>query len=104
MWEKISQLINEPQKSSINESNTTPCKGRLKISNIIHGHSQTSSRNYHIDDESNDSNKSVNEKSRIHLVVKPRARMAKKILTTIMKYKDPHELSTMYKNSHIMTL
>jgi hypothetical protein len=44
--------------------------------------SQTSFRNPHVDDESNDSKKSVGEKSRIPSVTIPRTRMAKKVLKT----------------------
>ncbi len=57
--EQESQLINGPQESSISGSNSTPWKGRLRSSNIVHGSSQTSSRNPHVDDESSDSEKSV---------------------------------------------
>ncbi len=73
-----SQLISGPQESSINGSNNTPWKGRLKFSNIVHRSFQTSSRNPHVDDESNDSEKSVGEESRILLVITLRARMARK--------------------------
>jgi hypothetical protein len=52
--EQESQLISGPQESSINGSNSTPWKGRLRSSNIVHGSSQTSSRNYRVDDESSD--------------------------------------------------
>jgi hypothetical protein len=63
--EQESQLISGPEESSISGSNNTPWKGRLKFSNIVHGSSQTSSRNLHVDDESSDSEKSVvkNQKS-----------------------------------------
>jgi hypothetical protein len=80
--EQESQLISGPQESLISGSSSTPRKGRLRSSNIIHGSSQTSSRNYHVNDESNDSEKSVDEESRILLVTTPRARMAKKALKT----------------------
>ncbi len=43
--EQESQLINGPQEFSISGSNSTPWKGRLRSSNIVHGISQTSSRN-----------------------------------------------------------
>jgi hypothetical protein len=59
--EQESQLVSGPQESSISGSNSTPWKGRLKSSNIIHGSFQTSSRNLHVDDESSDSKKSVGE-------------------------------------------
>jgi hypothetical protein len=39
--EQESQLIRLPQESSISGSNSTPWKGRLKSSNIVHGNSQT---------------------------------------------------------------
>jgi hypothetical protein len=80
--EQESQLINGPQKSSISGSNNTPWKGKLRYSNIIDGSSQTSSRNPHVDDESNDSKKSVGEESRIPSVTTPGVRMAKKSLKT----------------------
>jgi hypothetical protein len=60
--EQESQLINGPQESSINGSSSTPWKGRLRSSNIVHGSSQTSSRNPHVDDELSDSEKNVGEK------------------------------------------
>jgi len=37
------------QDSLLCESSSNPWKGRLKSSNIIHGSSQTSSRNSHVD-------------------------------------------------------
>jgi hypothetical protein len=40
--EQESQLISEPQQSSINGSNNTPWKRRLRPSNIVHGNFQTS--------------------------------------------------------------
>ncbi len=80
--EQESQLISGPQKSSINGSNSTPWKGRLRSSNIVHGSSQTSSRILHVDDESSDSEKNVGEESRILSVTTRRARMAKKALKT----------------------
>jgi hypothetical protein len=46
-----SQLINGPQKSSISGSSSTPWKGRLRSSNIVHGSSQTSFKNFHVDGE-----------------------------------------------------
>jgi hypothetical protein len=80
--EQESQLISGPQESSINGSSSTPWKGRLRSSNIVHGSSQTSSKNPHVDDESSDSEKSVGEESRIPSVTIPGARMAKKALKT----------------------
>jgi hypothetical protein len=80
--EQESQLINGPQESSISGSNSTPWKGRLRSSNIIDGSPQTSSRIFHVDDESNDSEKSVGGESRIPLVTTPETRMAKKALKT----------------------
>jgi hypothetical protein len=61
--EKESQLISGPQKSSISGSSSTPWKGRLRSSNIVHGSSQTSSRIFHVNDESSDSKKNVGEES-----------------------------------------
>ncbi len=80
--EQESQLISGPQESSISGSNSTPWKGRLKYSNIIDGSSQTSSRSPHVDDESNDLEKSVGEESRISSVITHGAQMAKKALKT----------------------
>jgi hypothetical protein len=77
-----SQLISGPQEFSISGSNNTPWKGRFRSSNIVHGSSQTLSRNSHVDDESSDSEKNVGEESRIPLVTILRARMAKKVLKT----------------------
>jgi len=81
--EQESQLISGPVESTINGSSSTPWKGRLRFSNIVHGSSQTSSRNFHVDDESSDSEKSVGEESRIPLVTTPGTRMAKKVLKTL---------------------
>jgi len=78
--EQESQLISGPQESSISGSSSTPWKGRLRSSNIVHGSSQTSFRNFHVDDESSDSEKSVGEESRIPSVIILGARMAKKVL------------------------
>jgi len=80
--EQESQLINGPQESSNSESNNTPWKRILKSLNIIYGNSQTSSRNFHVDGESRDSEKSVDEESRAPLVIALAARMAKKTLKT----------------------
>ncbi len=80
--EQESQLISGPQESSISGLSSIPWKGRLRFSNIVDGSSQTSSRNLHVDDELNDSEKSVGEESRIPSVTTPGARMAKKALKT----------------------
>jgi hypothetical protein len=80
--EQKSQLINGPQESSISGSSSIPWKGKLISSNIVDGSSQTSFRNPHVDDESNDSKKSVGEESRIPSVTTSEARMAKKALKT----------------------
>jgi hypothetical protein len=42
--EQESQLISGPQESSISGSSSTPWKGKLRSSNIVHGSSQTSSK------------------------------------------------------------
>ncbi len=81
--EQESQLISGPQESLISGSSNIPWKGRLRSSNIVHGSSQTSSRNPHVDDESSDSEKSVGEESRIPSIITPGACMAKKILKTL---------------------
>ncbi len=70
--EQESQLINGPQESSIRGSSSTPWKGRLKYSNIVHGSFQTSSINPHVDDASSDLEKSEGEESRIPSVTTPR--------------------------------
>jgi hypothetical protein len=80
--EQESQLISRPQESSISGSNSTPWKGKLRSSNIVDGSPQTSSRNSHVDDESNDSEKNVCGESKIPSVTTPGARMAKKALKT----------------------
>jgi hypothetical protein len=80
--EQESQLISGPQESSISGSNSTPWKGRLRSSNIVHGSSQTSSKNPRVDDESNDSEKSVGEESRIPSITIPGTQMDKKTLKT----------------------
>ncbi len=59
--EQESQLISGQQKSPISGSNSTPWKGRLRSSNIVDGSFQTLSKNFHVDDESSDSEKSVDE-------------------------------------------
>jgi hypothetical protein len=71
--EQESQLISGPQESSISGSSSTPWKGRLKSSNIIHGSSQTSSKFFHVDGESSDAKKNVSEESRVLSVTTPRA-------------------------------
>ncbi len=81
--EQESQLINGPQKSLISGSNRTPWKGRLRFSNIVHGSSQTSSRNSHGDVKSSDLDKKVGEESRIPSVTIPGAQMANKALKTL---------------------
>ncbi len=80
--EQKSQLIIGPQESSISGSNSTPWKGRLRSSNIVHGSSQTSSRNSHVDGELSESEKSEGEESIITSVTTPGARMVKKALKT----------------------
>ncbi len=81
--EQESQLISGPQKSSISGSSSTPWKGRLRSSNIVHGSSQTSSRNSHVDGESSESENSEGEESKITSVTTPEARMAEKALKTL---------------------
>ncbi len=80
--EQESQLISGPQESSISGSSSTPWKGKLRSSNIVHGSSQTSSRNPHVDGGSTDSEKSEGKESRITSVTTPGTRMAKKALKT----------------------
>jgi hypothetical protein len=70
------------QESSISGSTSTPWKGRLRSLNIVHGSSQTSSINFHVDDDSSDLEKSVGEKSRILSITTLGAQMAKKALKT----------------------
>jgi len=53
--EQESQFIYGPKESSISEYNSTPWKGILRSSNIVHGSFQTLSRNSHADGESSDS-------------------------------------------------
>jgi hypothetical protein len=93
--EQESQLISGPQESSINGSSSTPWKGRLKSSSIVHGSSQTSSRNFHVDGESSDLEKSEGEESRITSVTTPEARMAKKVLKT------PHNNSGVRRSTRV---
>jgi hypothetical protein len=79
--EQKSQLISGPQEFSINGSNSIPWKGKLRSSKKLHGSSQTSFRNPHVN-ESSDLEKSVGEESRILSVTTPKAQMAKKVLKT----------------------
>ncbi len=105
--EQESQLINRPQKSLISGSSNIQRKGRLISSNIVHGSFQISSRNSHVDGESNDSKKNVDEELRVLLVPTPGAQMAKKALKTPdnnNRVKNPHKSNTMYKDSHMMAL
>jgi hypothetical protein len=55
---------------------------KIKIFKLVHGSSQTSSRNSHVDGELSESEKSEGEESRITLVTTPGARMVKKVLKT----------------------
>jgi hypothetical protein len=71
--EQESQLISGPQEFSISGSSSTPWKGRLRSSNIVHGSSQTSFRNLHVDDESSDSEKNVGEEPKILSITTPEA-------------------------------
>ncbi len=80
--EQESQLISGPQEFSISGSSSIPWKGRLRSSNIVHGSFQTSSRNFHVDGESSESEKSEGEESRITSITTPGARMVKKALKT----------------------
>jgi hypothetical protein len=80
--EQESQLISGPQESSINGFSSTPWKGRLRSSNIVHDSSQTSFKNSHVNGESSDSEKNVGEESRIPSVTTHGVRMAKKPLKT----------------------
>ncbi len=59
--EQESQLISGPQESLISGCSSTPWKGRLRSSNIVHGSSQTSFRNSHVDGESSELEKSEGE-------------------------------------------
>jgi hypothetical protein len=49
---------------------------KIKIFKLVHGSFQTSSKNSHVDGESSDSKKNVDEQSRVPLVITPKARMA----------------------------
>jgi hypothetical protein len=80
--EQESQLISGPQESSLSGSSNIPWKRRLRSSNIVHGSSQTSFINFHVDDESSDSEKSVGEESIITSVITLGVRMVKKVLKT----------------------
>jgi len=81
--EQESQLTSGPQESSITGSSSTPWKGRLRSSNIVHGSFQTSSINPHVDDESSDSDKCVGEKSIMTSITTHKPRRAKKALKTL---------------------
>jgi hypothetical protein len=81
--EQESQLISGPQKSSISGFSSIPWKRILRFSNIVHHSFQTSSKNLHVDDELNDSEKNRGEQSRIPLVTTLKAQMAKKTLKTL---------------------
>jgi len=80
--EQESQLISGAQEFSISGSSSIRWKGILRSSNIVHGSSQTSFINPHVNDESSDSEKSVGGESRIPSVSTPRTQMAKKVLKT----------------------
>jgi hypothetical protein len=56
-----SQIISGPQESSISGFSSTPRKRKLRSSNIVHGNYQTSSRNFHVNGELNDLEKSMDE-------------------------------------------
>jgi hypothetical protein len=70
------------QEFLISQSNGIPWKGRLRSSNIVHGSSQTSFRNFHVDGESSDLEKNVGEELRVPVVTTTKAWMAKKVLKT----------------------
>jgi hypothetical protein len=80
--EQESQLISGPQEFSISGSSSTPWKGKLRFSNIVHGSFQTSSKNPHVDDELSDLEKSVGEESKISSIITLGAQMVKKALKT----------------------
>ncbi len=80
--EQESQLISGPQEFSIYGSSSTPWKGILRSSNIVHGSFQTSSKNPHVDVESSDSENSVDEESKVLSITIFRAWRAKKALKT----------------------
>ncbi len=81
--EQKPQLISGPQESSISGSNSTPWKGRLKFSNIVHGSFQASSTNFHVDGGLSDLEKSLDEESIILLVTTFKVQMAKKVSKTL---------------------
>jgi hypothetical protein len=81
--EQESQLISGPQESLISGLSSTPWKGILRFSNIVHGSSQTSFRNSHVDGELSDSKKSVGEESKIPSVTTLGARMVKEAFKTL---------------------
>jgi hypothetical protein len=96
--EQKSQLINGPQESSIGGFGNIPWKRKLKSSNIVHNSSQTSSKNPHVDDESNDSEESAGEESRISSIITLKVQMAKKTL------KIPHNINGVRKSTRIKYL
>ncbi len=59
-----------------------PWKRVLRFSNIVHGSSQRPSINCHVNGESNDLMKSVDDESRVPSIVTPKAPMANKALKT----------------------
>jgi hypothetical protein len=71
--EQESQLISGPQEYSISGSSNTPWIGIFKYLNIIHGSSQTSSKKFHVDGELSDSEKNVDEESKVPSIVTPKA-------------------------------
>jgi hypothetical protein len=56
---------------------------KIRSSNIVHDSFQTSSKKFHVDGESSDLEKNVDEESRVRLVIIPRIQMAKKVLKTL---------------------
>jgi hypothetical protein len=56
---------------------------KLRSSNIIHGSSQTAFINSHVDGESSDSKKYMDEESRVPSVITLETQMAKKALKTL---------------------
>ncbi len=80
--EQESQLISGPQERSIIGSNSITWKGILRFLNIVHGSSQTSFINSHVNGESSDSEKSVGEESKVPSITTLEVRMTKKALKT----------------------
>ncbi len=80
--EQESQLINEPQHSSINGSSSIPWKGRLKFSNIVHGNFQTSFNFFSCRWWISVSENSADEESKVLSVITLGVRMAQKTLKT----------------------